>query len=246
MIAEKVGSIHVERINIRIRLIIMPVSKIESQQKDGVEQNIMERIGILGGTFNPIHNSHLIIAEKVRKEFCLDTIIFLPAGKPPHKPCCIIENKEERYAMLLLATNRNLHFFVSRIEIDREGCTYTVDTLQELHGLYQMEHQFFYIIGADTLLEIATWKNIVDVFRQTEIICVYRPGVDKECVQQQLKLIRSKYQKDIILAPIHGLNISSTDIREKINKNESIRKYVPSDVWWYIKKHNLYHEYKIK
>jgi len=133
------------------------------------------KIGLMGGTFNPIHIGHLVMAEEIRKGFGLDKVLFIPTGNPPHK---LIEGQvssKDRYIMTLLATASNEYFEVSDIETKRIGTSYTVDTIKELKEIYQMA-EFYFITGADAILEIETWKNTKELLDSCKFIAATRPG----------------------------------------------------------------------
>ena len=151
------------------------IKKAESQNAQDREtkkaegQNAQDRetkkIGIMGGTFNPRHNGHLIIAEAVREKAGLDRVLFIPSGQPPHKPGNEVADAEHRFEMVRLAVSSNRYFEASRIEVDRNGPTYTINTLQELREKFGEETQFYYIIGADVVNELLTWRECEKVFR---------------------------------------------------------------------------------
>jgi len=207
-----------------------------------VEAADKKKIGILGGTFNPIHNAHLAVAEQVRQQYHLEKVIFLPSGNPPHKDAGEVVDKEHRYAMTLLATNSNPYFYVSRIELEREGPTYTVDTLRQLVMQQSDAYSLYYIIGADTLLDIQTWRNLEEVMQYTEFIVVYRPGIDENKMRAQMQWLSDLYGKQINLAESPCMNISSTDIRQRVGRGQSIRYMVPDEVLNYIKKNKLFQQ----
>jgi nicotinate-nucleotide adenylyltransferase len=139
-------------------------------------QKSFKKIGILGGTFNPIHCGHLIIAETVRESHGLEKVLLIPSGQPPHKPDREVLDPERRYEMVRRAAATNPLFEASRIEIDTEGVTYSVNTLQTLKRLYGNETTFYFIIGADVIPELTTWRDFQTVFGLCEFIAVRRPG----------------------------------------------------------------------
>lgn len=198
----------------------------------------MQSIGIMGGTFNPIHMGHLIAAQEVLNEMNIDRIIFIPTGDPPHKNKVEVIPATDRYEMVKLAVKSNEEFEVSNIEIKRAGKTYSYDTLKELHNIYYGT-QFYFIIGFDTLKEIDTWKNIDDVCRMTNFIVVNRGNNSKEIIEE-IKIKEEKYKCKFILVKIPDIEISSTDIRNRIKKNKSIKYLVTDEVEEYIKKKGLY------
>lgn len=198
----------------------------------------MKNIGIMGGTFNPIHIGHLIAAQEVLKRMNMDRIIFIPTGNPPHKKKGEVIPSSDRYEMVKLAVKRNEGFEVSDIEIKRAGQTYTYDTLKELHNIYY-ETQFYFIIGFDTLKEIDTWKKVNDVCNMTNFIVVNRGNTTKE-IKEEILFKEKKYGCEFILVEIPDIDVSSTDIRDRIKNNKSIKYLVTDDVEEYIKQKGLY------
>ena len=142
------------------------------------------RLGIMGGTFDPIHNGHLVAAEQAFDDLGLDLVVFMPAGRPAFKLDKKVTSGEDRYAMTLLATSDNPHFTASRFEIDREGVTYTADTLRLLHGIYPDNVRFYFITGADAIADIVTWRDAADIARLARIVAATRPGYDLSHAQK--------------------------------------------------------------
>ncbi|NLD46096.1 MAG: nicotinate-nucleotide adenylyltransferase [Clostridiaceae bacterium] len=201
---------------------------------------IDKRIAVLGGTFNPIHNGHLIIAEMIREEFDLNKIIFIPSGKPPHKKADEVSDVEHRYNMVLGAVRGNTRFEVSRVEIERQGYTYTVDTLKELKQLYGANTQLYYLIGADVLFDLLTWRNFEEVFRICEFIVALRPGYEEDDFNRQIQFLSTKYCAKFHTKSLPLIEISSTLIRNKVREGKSIRYLVPEAVERYIIEKGLY------
>ena len=204
------------------------------------------KIGIMGGTFNPIHYGHLVTAEEALKQFSLDKVIFIPTGIPPHKTSEIVADAEDRYLMTVIATASNPGFFVSRIEIDRKKVSYTIDTLRELKNVFKNSATLFFITGADALLEILSWKDadkIVDLFK---FIAATRPGYEiKKIEDLKNKLFRDlnipkNPAENMFLMEIPALAISSTDIRKRIKTGKPIKYLLPESVCNYLLKHELY------
>lgn len=198
----------------------------------------MQSIGIMGGTFNPVHIGHLIAAQEVLNKMNMDKIIFIPTGNPPHKNKDEVLSALDRYEMVKLAVRNNEEFDISDIEIKREGQTYTYDTLKELHNIYY-GIQFYFIIGFDTLKEIDTWKNINAVCSLTNFIVVNRGNNSKE-ISEEILIKEKKYGQKFILVEIPDIEISSTDIRDRIKNNKSIKYLVTNEVEEYIKQKGLY------
>jgi nicotinate-nucleotide adenylyltransferase len=201
------------------------------------------RIGVMGGTFDPIHIGHLVIAEEARVQFRLDKVLFMPSGNPPHKEEGESLDAEERFQMAVIATAGNTSFEVLRLEIERPGPSYTIDTLRELHGIYGGEAEIFFITGADAILEILTWKEPERVLRECIFIAATRPGFD---LGELLEALPEKERKrqftdpHILLMEIPALDISSTDIRRRIEEHRSIRYLIPDGVWDFIEKNGFY------
>lgn len=192
----------------------------------------------MGGTFNPVHVGHLIAAQEVLNEMNIDKIIFIPTGNPPHKNKNEVISPLDRYEMVKLAVKGNDGFKVSDIEIRRSGKTYSYDTLKELHNIYYGT-QFYFIIGFDTLKEIDTWKNINDVCSMTDFIVVNR-GNNLNEIKDEILNKEKKYSCRFILVKIPDIEISSTDIRDRIKNNKSIKYLVTDEVEKYIKQKGLY------
>lgn len=189
------------------------------------------RVGILGGTFDPPHLGHLLIAQEVQERLKLDQIFFIPAALPPHKKKIKISPAYHRLGMVNLAVQNNPNFKVSELELKRKGASYTVDTLRDLTRKYSSA-QFFLILGADNVNYIKSWKEPEEIFRLAKVIFVPRPGFKNNKAKRRLK-------KGVFLR-LRELDISSTDIRERVKKGRSIRYLVPEKILRYIQKHNLY------
>jgi nicotinate-nucleotide adenylyltransferase len=200
------------------------------------------RIGISGGTFDPIHHGHLIIAEDVREKFNLDKVVFIPTGIPPHKLNLKVTPPEHRYNMVCSAISTNPHFEVSRIEIERPGYTYTVDTIFQLKNMLEPESRIFFITGADVIPELLTWKSYEQVFNLCEFIAVLRPGYRKGELISKTEYLREKYKAAIHIVEAPLIGISSTGIRERIREKRTIKYLVPEAVEKYILNNNLYLE----
>nr|WP_245628505.1 nicotinate-nucleotide adenylyltransferase [Fervidicola ferrireducens] len=200
----------------------------------------MKRIGIMGGTFDPIHFGHLVTAEEARINFELDKVIFVPTGNPPHKKDYEVTEPEHRYLMTALATNSNPFFEVSRIEIERKGYSYTVDTLNQLVEIYGKDTSLFFISGADAVLDILTWKNIKGVLDVCTFIAATRPGYPIKKLKDKLEEIKKLYGKDVYLLEVTAIAISSTEIRRRVKEGRSIKYLVPEGVEEYILKNGLY------
>lgn len=196
----------------------------------------MKRIGIFGGTFNPVHNAHLIAAEDVKEQMSLDEILFIPSANPPHKTGGDLTDSAHRIHMLKLAVSGNSSFKVSDIELrnSHKGKSYTVETLIALRDEYKEEQvKFYLIIGLDQLIDLHKWKDPGKLFLLSEVIAVNRPGYTAGQIEND-------YSGRVIYVPILSVDISSTEIRNRIIENRSIRYLVPAEVENYIKENNLY------
>lgn len=200
------------------------------------------RYAIMGGTFDPIHFGHLAAAEAVREKLQCSKVIFIPTGNPPHKTDRILTASKYRYAMTSQAVRSNPYFEVSDIEINRNGYTYTLDTIKQLKRLYGNDIELLFITGADALLEIETWYKVKELLTQCSFVAVTRPGYDKTKLEQKLSELRSKYNGVFFIVDVPGLNISSTDIRNRMISGSSIRYLLPEPVAQYIFENGLYKE----
>ena len=209
--------------------------------EDAVD-NGLSRIGIMGGTFDPIHYGHLAAAEAARVEFGLSKVIFIPAGSPPHKQSQKISDAEHRYSMTALATSSNSGFEVSRLEVDKAGITYTFNTMKELRSIYGEAPAIYFITGADAVLELLTWYKIGELLTLCKFIAVTRPGFDIWKLEQKITEITSKYDGEIICLEVPLLEISSTDIRERIRNGKPVKYLLPEEVEAYIHRNGLYKE----
>ncbi|PKU91337.1 nicotinic acid mononucleotide adenylyltransferase [Bifidobacterium pseudolongum subsp. globosum] len=189
------------------------------------------RIGIMGGTFDPIHNGHLVAASEVAWVYDLDEVIFVPTGRPVFKLDKHVTNAEDRYLMTVIATASNPKFTVSRVDIDRPGVTYTIDTLRDLRALYP-DADLFFITGADAVAEIMQWKDVEQMFDIAHFVAVTRPGYAASSPLPEGKV-------DMLEIP--ALAISSTDVRRRATHDEPVWYLVPDGVVQYIGKHGLYH-----
>lgn len=201
--------------------------------------NYASKIGIMGGTFDPIHYGHLVSAEGVRDEIGLDQVIFVPTGRPPHKSGYNITNPWDRYLMTVLATTSNNYFQVSSIEVDRPGFSYTIDTVQSVIKMYPSA-QIYFITGADAVLDILTWKSVELLLDLCYIIAVTRPNYQLDILWDKLGDILDCPQKRILTMGVPALAISATDIRRRVREGRTIKYLLPEPVEDYIYKHKLY------
>ena len=202
-----------------------------------------KRLGILGGTFDPIRIGHLEIAKSIYEHLHLEKIIFIPAYIAPHKVGQDFAPAMDRYIMTKLAIEPYPYFTVSDMELKRSGVSYTYDTLVELHKIYP-EHEFFFIIGADSVTGLHTWHRYQEMFELTTFVGAERPGYDNSAIVQAVKNLGKRAEEKIMLLDTPENSISSTSIREKIRKGESLNGLVPQAVEAYILEHKLYLEGK--
>jgi nicotinate-nucleotide adenylyltransferase len=195
----------------------------------------MEKIGIMGGTFDPIHYGHLHAAEEARMRFCLGRVIFIPTGAPPHKHYDGMASPEDRYEMTRLAIADNPFFCISRMETDRTGDSYTVDTLRALKA-DNPDSELFLIMGFDSILDFPNWRKPLEISTLCTIIVVNRPGYERNSIGELPdKIIRSMQMLDMTL-----LDISATDIRARIRAGRSVFYLLPEAVRGYIASRDLY------
>ena len=194
----------------------------------------MTRLGVMGGTFDPIHHGHLLTAEEAAVQFGLDEVVFVPTGHPWMKEQKEVSAPEHRYLMSVIATASNPRFSVSRIEVDRAGPTYTVDTLRELKGLDGDKVDLFFVTGADAMLEILQWKDPEEILALAHFIAATRPGYDLTRFEAEAP------HPNVSVMNIPALAISSTDIRKRVGEGRPIRYLVPEGVKSYIEKAGLY------
>jgi nicotinate-nucleotide adenylyltransferase len=198
-----------------------------------------ERIGVFGGTFDPVHNGHLHIAREVRQALDLDRIIWVPAGKPPHKRGQIVSDDQDRVAMLELALGDASCDAVSTIELDRPGPSYTADTLERLAQSLAAATLVF-IMGEDSLRDFPTWKDPKRILAVAELAVAGRPGIDTdvEVLEQQLPELKDR----VTLVPMEEMPVSSSEIRRRVAEGASIADLVPAAVAGHIARKGLYRE----
>ena len=192
----------------------------------------------MGGTFDPIHHGHLVAASEVQAWFGLDEVVFVPTGDPWQKSTRVVSPAEHRYLMTVIATAANPRFRVSRVDIDREGPTYTIDTLLDLREQLP-EADLYFITGADALTEIFTWRNAAQLFELAHFVGCTRPGY-----QMDGATLTDLPDDRVTLVEIPALAISSTDCRSRAERGEPVWYLVPDGVVQYIAKHRLYREQK--
>jgi nicotinate-nucleotide adenylyltransferase len=196
----------------------------------------LRRIGVFGGTFNPVHTAHLIMAEDVREQVHLDKVLFIPSANPPHKNADGIPDAYSRLEMINMAIEGNAYFESSDIEIKsaQHSKSYTVNTLMALRELYKNEPTKLYlIIGMDNLVELHTWKDPGKLFALSEVVVINRPGF-------LIQDVNNEYSNRVIFVPALNIEISSTEIRNRVKENRSVKYLVPEKVEKYITGNKLY------
>ncbi|KQV07840.1 nicotinate-nucleotide adenylyltransferase [Leifsonia sp. Root112D2] len=187
------------------------------------------RIGVMGGTFDPIHHGHLVAASEVAQSFDLDEVIFVPTGESWQKGP--VSPSEHRYLMTVVATASNPQFTTSRVDIDRGGPTYTIDTLRDIHA-ERPEAELFFITGADAIAQIVSWHNVDELWELAHFVAVSRPGHELN--------VSGLPTRDVSLLEVPALAISSTDCRSRVSRGYPVWYLVPDGVVQYISKHHLY------
>ena len=192
----------------------------------------MRRIGVMGGTFDPIHHGHLVAASEVAHDFALHEVVFVPTGEPYQKDSRRVAPAEDRYLMTVVATASNPKFSVSRVDIDRPGPTYTIDTLRDLRAAAGPQDELYFITGADALARMMSWQDVTELFALAHFVGCTRPGH---------RLTGDGLPEDkISLIEIPALTISSTTCRARVAAGEPIWYLVPDGVVQYIAKRHLY------
>lgn len=205
------------------------------------EEKSIHKIGIMGGTFDPIHYGHLVAAEGARHHLGLDTVVFIPAARPPHKGMREITDPVHRLNMAVLATGSNVNFEVSDIEIKRKGPSYTIDTVRYFHQSWP-DSTIYFITGADAVLEILTWHRVQELLDLCFFVAATRPGYRLENLAGSLKGLPAGYIDKISTMEVPALAISSTDIRDRVGKGKPIKYLLPEEVENYIYEKGLYRD----
>lgn len=197
------------------------------------------KIGLMGGTFNPIHLGHLLVSEYIRENFPLDIIIFIPSGNPPHKDLDHVIDAHHRYNMVNLAIKDNPYFTISDIEIKRSGKSYTIDTIDEIKKSFPNDSIYF-IIGGDSLYNLTTWKDYRSLFNKTSFILIDRHGIEENKMINYIKELKEEFGANIDYIDGPQIEISSTNIRKNLINNKSIKYMVTKEVEDYITNNRLY------
>ncbi|MEY8352110.1 nicotinate-nucleotide adenylyltransferase [Lachnospiraceae bacterium 54-53] len=202
----------------------------------------MGKIGIMGGTFDPIHNGHLMLGRQAYNEYGLDEVWYMPSGHPPHKKNRSVSKPAMRLEMTRLAVKDHENFFCSDFEVRRNGNTYTAQTLRLLRDSYP-RHTFYFIIGADSLYEIESWYEPDEVMAQAVILTAHREYEEADRTMDcQIAYLSAKYDADIRILHCKEMDISSAGLRQMTARGQSIEAFVPREVMTYISAHSLYQE----
>jgi len=216
-------------------MITPPLRATGLARQRGTEPHERHRLGVMGGTFDPIHHGHLVAASEVASRFSLDEVVFVPTGQPWQKADRQVSLPEDRYLMTVIATASNPRFTVSRVDIERPGLTYTVDTLRDLRVERGEDVDMYFITGADALTQILTWHDLDSIFDLAHFVGCTRPGVDLDS-----PVIAQLPQDKITLMEIPALAISSSECRLRVQQHDPIWYLVPDGIVQYIAKRGLY------
>jgi nicotinate (nicotinamide) nucleotide adenylyltransferase len=198
-------------------------------------------LGILGGTFDPVHYGHLVAAECARDAFHLDRVLFMPAARPPHKNLSGVLDSHHRYAMVDLAIRDNDDFEISAMELERQGISYTVETVAACHRIYPGA-EIYFILGTDALLLISTWKDLERLLQLCHFVLVTRPGYQLDRKDGRFRGVPALLWEKTLVLPIPGLFTSSSEIRRRVVEGRTIKYLVPAAVEQYISKNDLYRD----
>lgn len=202
------------------------------------------RLGLMGGTFDPLHYGHLVIAEEVYAVLGLDEMVFIPAGEPPHKIGHVVTPAADRLAMLELALAPNPHFSISTVDLERSGPSYTVDTLRLLRQQWGDAAALYFVIGWDSLEELNSWYDPQGVLAQLDyLVAVHRPGHEEQPgYREQLERQLPGILPHLLTVPVPQLDISASDLRQRVAEGRPIRYQTPDAIVEYIREHHLYQE----
>lgn len=198
-----------------------------------------KKIGIMGGTFNPIHIGHLILGQTALEQFQLDKVLFMPTKNPPHKRYDNIVDDAIRAEMVLIAIKDNPYFELSTFEMDREGITYTADTLTQLTK-QNPDEEYYFIVGADSLFYIDKWKDPDTIFKLSRLLAAVRGQASNKDMLQKIEKLNETFHASVELLNSPNIDISSSEIRERIQNGMDIQYYVMPDVARYIQSNDLY------
>jgi len=199
------------------------------------------KIGVFGGTFDPIHIGHVVAANTARKQLDLDIVLFVPCWESPLKASSRPVAARHRLAMVKIGTKRENHFSVSGIEVEREGISYTVETVRDLKGHYRSDAKLYLMVGSDAFKDMHRWRDPERIAEMCDIVVILRPGVEDGIVDREIKA-RSQQQVDPITITGPTVGLSATELRRKIYKGEPVKHLLPLGVGDYIKNNKLYED----
>lgn len=199
----------------------------------------MDKVGLLGGSFNPIHTGHLLLAESARDQYELDKVLFIPTGNNPFKEVNREIEKQHRLKMVELAIASNPDFDVLTIELERPGMTYTIDTVNQIKKIYP-DSDFYFITGADIMFEITLWKGAAELLESVNFITTFRPGYSHERLDNRIEELQDIYRAKIFKLFTSEMDIASSDIRGRVKNGYSIKYLLPELVEKYIQEYGLY------
>jgi len=199
----------------------------------------MSKIGIMGGTFNPIHFGHLFLAENAYEQVGLDKVLFMPSKNPPHKEVMCKVTEKQRVDMIEIAIHDNPHFELSTLELNREGMTYTADTLQVLKE-QNPDTEYYFIVGTDSLFMMHSWKDPQVVFDLCTVLVAARDNANADEIHKHMDYLKKSFHAKVEHIEMPMLQIASADIRERVEKAHTVRYYMPAPVIQYITDHSLY------
>jgi len=203
-------------------------------------------LGIMGGTFDPIHYGHLVTAEAVRNKFNLEKVFFVPSGRPPHKNLEYVSEAHHRYLMTFLSITTNTYFEVSKLEIDRPGKSYAYDTVKAFKEAFP-DYDLYFITGADAIKEILTWHRVEEILDLCYFVAATRPGYDLDDLKkEELKVLPPEYLESILIIEVPAMAISSTNIKSRVREGKSIKYLLPEAVEHYIYKNKLYRKERVE
>ena len=191
----------------------------------------------MGGTFDPVHYGHLLVAERAREQYQLGEVIFVPNSTPPHKKPYQVSPAEDRYAMVLLAIASNPRFSVSREEMGRPGPSYTIDTIRAFRQQLDPQVKLCFVTGADAVLDILTWRQPYDIVAECQLVAAYRPGFD---LRKMTDILGEDWTGQVQMLAMPAIDVSSTQIRQRVAQGKSIRYLTSPAVQSYIRKAALY------
>ncbi|RDU23168.1 nicotinate-nucleotide adenylyltransferase [Anaerosacchariphilus polymeriproducens] len=202
-------------------------------------EKFSKKVGIMGGSFDPIHIGHLILAESAYEQFDLEQVLFIPTGNPPHKDISIFSTSKQRLEMVSLAIQDNSHFQLSTLEMEREGVIYTFRTLEIIKN-QNPDTDYYFIMGADSLFDFESWKEPSKITEYCTLLVATRENMENQALKDKILYLKNKYKSRIQILNTPNIDISSRSVRESVKNGSTIKYFVPKEVETYIKKNHLY------